>query len=193
MNDHIDPDKLMAERIAERNKNAREWYGANSARIKQERKLRYANDPEYREMIARSRKRQKERQKKASEMSIQPRGNIIQNRKIKKFKVEHDSLGSCVAEFLSVGQTAAKLGIKVPTIRKWEREGYIPPALYRTKGGHRLYTRDQVSSLQEAFTERKQMLASQNRKWSLEESFYLDIKRRWDSLPNGVATHRFVK
>jgi len=184
--------KEEAKKRAERNEKAREWYEKNAERVKRDRKLRYANDPDYREMIARSRKRQTERRAKAAN-SINPKGNIIQNRKVKKFKVEHTTLGSCVSEFFSVGQTARKLGIKVPTIRKWEREGHIPPALYRTKGGHRLYTRDQVDALEAAFEERKDMLTSQGRKWSLDESFFNDVKRRWDALPNGVATHRFVK
>lgn len=44
---------------------------------------------------------------------------------------------------LSIGQTAAELGVAVGTLRRWHRQGLRVPA-GRTVGGHRRYQRDAV-------------------------------------------------
>lgn len=57
-------------------------------------------------------------------------------------------------EFFTVGQLARALGREAVTIRKWEREGTIPVAIFQvpgkegdTRGRRRLYTRAQVEGL----------------------------------------------
>ena len=44
---------------------------------------------------------------------------------------------------LSIGNTAAELGVAVGTLRRWHRPGLLMPAC-RTIGGHRRYQRDAV-------------------------------------------------
>jgi putative resolvase len=43
----------------------------------------------------------------------------------------------------SIGELAVTLGVSVPTLRRWHREGKQEPAC-RTVGGHRRYDRDRV-------------------------------------------------
>jgi putative resolvase len=43
----------------------------------------------------------------------------------------------------SIGELAVTLGVSVPTLRRWHREGKLEPAC-RTVGGHRRYDRDRV-------------------------------------------------
>ena len=46
-------------------------------------------------------------------------------------------------ELLSIGETAAELGVAVGTLRRWHRQGLLMP-FGRTVGGHRRYQRDTV-------------------------------------------------
>ena len=49
--------------------------------------------------------------------------------------------------YLRIGQAAKLLGVSPTTMRRWEEEGYLMPAL-RTKGNHRRYTYKQVIQAQ---------------------------------------------
>lgn len=52
-------------------------------------------------------------------------------------------------EFFTIGALATALNRQVVTIRKWEREGVLPVATYRSAGArkNRLYTRAQIEGL----------------------------------------------
>jgi putative resolvase len=60
---------------------------------------------------------------------------------------------------LSIGQTAALLGVSVSTLRRWEREGFLLPA-FRTCGGHRRFALVTIESL---FLENRQETPRKNR------------------------------
>ena len=47
---------------------------------------------------------------------------------------------------LSIGETAAKLGVAVGTLRRWHRQGVLVPAC-RAIGGHRRYQHDAIQSM----------------------------------------------
>ena len=47
---------------------------------------------------------------------------------------------------LSIGETAAELGVAVGTLRRWHRQGLLMPAC-RTIGGHRRYQHDTVHAM----------------------------------------------
>jgi hypothetical protein len=50
-------------------------------------------------------------------------------------------------EFFTSGELADALDRQRQTIRKWEKEGTIPQAQYRSKTGRRLYTKEQVTAI----------------------------------------------
>jgi hypothetical protein len=50
-------------------------------------------------------------------------------------------------EFFTIGELADKLDRQRQTLRKWEREGTIPQAQYRSKTGRRLYTKQQIDAI----------------------------------------------
>lgn len=61
-------------------------------------------------------------------------------------------VGGQEREFFLIGALAEALGKKAVTIRLWERNGWIPGAVFRTprrgtREGRRLYTREQVEGL----------------------------------------------
>jgi hypothetical protein len=162
----------------------RQWYEANKERVAAQRKARYENDPEYRERILENRKKQREREKEARQRrAIQ--GNVLENRKLKTFKVNSD-LGSCVSTFYSIGQLAKEIGVAVATLRKWERDGVLPLPIYRTDGQHRLYTEDQVSIIKEVFLENKQG------KWSL-KIFKSELNLKLSTLNQGIRPEKYKK
>lgn len=51
--------------------------------------------------------------------------------------------------FFTLGELAKKLDRQLQTLRKWEREGIIPEAQYRSKTGRRLYTEAQINAITE--------------------------------------------
>lgn len=55
------------------------------------------------------------------------------------------------AKLLNVGQAAAYLGISPASLRKWSNEGLI--ATYRTPGGQRRYSRDDLDRFIESMRE----------------------------------------
>lgn len=162
----------------------RQWYETNRERVASQRKARYENDPEYRDRILQNRKKQREREKEARQRR-EVQGNVLENRKLKTFKVNSD-LGSCVSTFYSIGQLAKELGVAVPTLRKWERDEIIPLPIYRTEGQHRLYTEDQVQTMKEVYTENKQG------KWSL-KVFKSELSLKLNTLTLGIRPERYKK
>lgn len=50
-------------------------------------------------------------------------------------------------ELFTIGELCDRLDRERQTIRKWERDGIIPPAQYRSKSGRRLYTKQQIDAI----------------------------------------------
>ena len=48
--------------------------------------------------------------------------------------------------YLAIGEAASLLGVSIPTLRRWERAGYLVPG-FRTPGGHRRYRYEQIAQL----------------------------------------------
>lgn len=62
------------------------------------------------------------------------------------------NVGGVATEFYTVGQVAAALGRSATTMRKWERNGWLPKAAFRTPSvvrqkARRLYTRAQLEAI----------------------------------------------
>lgn len=55
--------------------------------------------------------------------------------------------GAPLVPFISIGEAADLLGVSRATLRIWEREQLISP--HRTRGGHRLYTSEDVVRMRE--------------------------------------------
>lgn len=52
-------------------------------------------------------------------------------------------------ELYTIGELADRLDRQRQTLRKWEREGIIPQAQYRSKTGRRLYSKEQIQAVVE--------------------------------------------
>lgn len=47
-------------------------------------------------------------------------------------------------ELFTIGELASRLDRQRQTLRKWERDGVIPQAVFRSGSNRRLYTRNQI-------------------------------------------------
>ena len=187
-----DEQKKELDKARKKSASYRQWYEANKERVAAQRKARYENDPEYRERILANRRKQREKEKhERSRREV--KGNVLENRRIKQFQVNHDELGSVVTQFYSIGQMAKRLNLAVPTMRKWEREGVIPEAMYRSNGGHRLYTVDQVNTISEVYEKHLSYTIAQKTHWKLSDEFRAELNERLSELVLGVKRDRFVK
>jgi hypothetical protein len=55
-------------------------------------------------------------------------------------------------ELYPIGALGYTLGRQGQTIKKWEKDGIIPPALVRSTAGRRLYTKAQIDAIAEVVT-----------------------------------------
>jgi hypothetical protein len=174
----------------------RSYYLKNKEKILQRRKHRYLNDPDYREIIQRSKEFAKLRNLEVSNnlesTTISPvaTGNPLANR-AKKLKIKSPTLGEAVVKFLTIGQLAEAIGIAVATCRKWERMNILPPSNYRNEGGHRLYSIDQAQLATDIYHKHLNKFADKCEKWRLTEDFQKELFDSWQSLHMGVNPNRF--
>jgi hypothetical protein len=176
--------------LAKRNAQ-RSWYESNKERLSIQRRERYRNDPEYRQRIKEGRERQRAREKEARKRNGPKR--TVDKRRIKEFKVEHPEYGSCIAQFYSIGQLGLEVGLSVATLRRWERTGVLPATLYRSEGGHRLYTDDQVAIIAETYQAHLDKQNVDKRRFNVNGEFSIALKARLSDLILGIRMQRFVK
>lgn len=53
-------------------------------------------------------------------------------------------------QYVTIGYLAERYGVSAESLRVWERQGHIPPAV-RTPGGHRRYHRAHLEALNRLF------------------------------------------
>ena len=111
---------------ARQRKTYRKWYESNGADYNEERKKRYANDPEYRDRIKAQAKETRERRK--------ARGGVQET------SVIRDGV-----EVYRVSAAAELLGKSPDALRSWVRKGWVPE---KTGQVHRFYTKGQIKLMQ---------------------------------------------
>lgn len=52
-------------------------------------------------------------------------------------------------EMFTIGELAQRLDRQRQTLRKWEKQGIIPQAIYRSGADRRLYTKNQIDAIVE--------------------------------------------
>jgi hypothetical protein len=57
------------------------------------------------------------------------------------------TVGGKDLKLYTIGHLCERLERENQTIRKWEKDGLIPPAQYRSKTGKRLYTKEQIEAI----------------------------------------------
>jgi len=166
----------------------REYYLKNKDRIAAQKKLRYENDPEYREAVKARRREQKARQRAAK---AKARENQLptNQREARKKRVILPNGERAVARMYTLGQASWRIGITSQTLTKWEQIGVIPEPTYRTPGGLRTYTTDEVSVIRRAYNKHTKLQAEAGERWRLTDEFRADIARGMAKLTQGLASN----
>jgi hypothetical protein len=152
----------------------REYYLKNKDRIAKRKSNRYHGDPEYQQQIKDGRRRQLDREKEERKRKSAARVPL-RKRPGKRTRLEFPDGTSQVVEMLSVGQAAHKITISHTTLRSWETRGIVPPCMYKTDGGNRMYTIHQVEVITKVF---KRFYARVGA-WRVTDEF---INTMWDEL-----------
>jgi len=162
----------------------RQYYLKNKERIAERKRQRYQNDSEYRKVIkkAREKHRSREKQDRKRRKKMPPKAQ----RPGKRMRILVGSEKVVVIMF-SISQAAYRIGIALPTFRKWERKGVVPEAMYRSKAGQRLYTADQVAAVAGVYKEFK----AKTQPWRLSEEFSKAVYDAWNALPGGVKPEEY--
>lgn len=129
----------------------REWWAENKATINQNRRQQYAQDPEHRAHVtavnAKSRQRRKKELLKQEEEAAGYRKVAIEGYPEWKQMEVVDASGNTVWGF-SIGALAAATRRSIQSLRAWEEAGIIAKAELRSPKGDRLYTAEQIESIE---------------------------------------------
>lgn len=106
------------------------WYSRNKEEFNKRRRERYRTDPSIKARL--------------SELQREARANKPPN---KKARIEF--IGSSKVAVYRVGEVTKRVGVAIVTIRKWEREGLLPPPAFVSR--HRYYTNNQISLIKEFY------------------------------------------
>lgn len=114
------------------------WYEKHKEKFNSNRKSRYQNDPEYRELVKSRSRRYREENPGRNRLSEGAPFREINGKQVRVYKI---------------GQVAGITGASIQALRKWEREGVIPKTLF--PGEYRYYTEHQVELLSAFYQEVK--------------------------------------
>lgn len=172
--------KLTEEERKERSRRKwRNYYKKHRKEITEKKNQQYKKDPEYRARARRIAAEQYEALKKT--------GTTARPKKKSDMTVKVELEDGRIIETMVYGaaEVAAHIGRTAATLAMWEKRGWMPPAMYRTTQGRRLYTALQVDLIIKARRKVKRKLGTyfsrEAVQW-LSELFH----EIWEKYPNGV-------
>jgi hypothetical protein len=163
---------------------AKEYYRKNREKILAKKRKKYVSDSVF-----------AERQRKRSLQSVRHRrslgqDNFLINRAKKSSRRKSGprlyeiTVNGRTQEVLMyhIGDLAQLFGRKVKTLYMWERENVLPHAMFRDSANRRMYTKDQVNALVEAF--HQVIEEAEGHRWlpQLRDAFAMV----WKTMPQGV-------
>jgi hypothetical protein len=172
----------------------REYYVKHRARLAEQKKRRWRCDPEYRARAAIARKKHyaKEKQKaiRLREAEARDDHNKRYPFKSKTIRVKGKLID---IEVITFGNLANLCKINRVTLHKWVAEGLVPQPTFLTKGGHRIYTRDEASVIVRSIRFKAPKFKIESWKGNQKEDFKYYLKKRWDTLRYGMTPKTFME
>ena len=129
-----------------------EWYARNGDKRNALRREQYQSDPGYRDkVLEQTRKSRAKHKKEANPPCILPSDDPVTRSPWKEMTVEVKLKDGTVEErtVVTIGAVAQALGVSLPCLRLWEKNGKIPKAPYRSLKNDRLYPPAMVVKLYE--------------------------------------------
>ena len=128
------------------------WYEENGSVLNERRREKYAKDPGYRKRVLsrNSKSRQKIRRKAIEEKRAKVAAKKLRTDGSWKTVTRMEEVDGEEVEitYFSIGALAKILGKGISTVRVWEKQGILPETPHRSQKGDRLYTLQQVQTLQ---------------------------------------------
>ena len=121
----------------------KDWHRLRAKTLYDRSRLRYENDPEYREAVRVLKARTGRRPEKTAAEKSRIAGAWL--------TIDVNVDGTMVPMF-TISALAKALGRSLPTIRAWEHNGIIPKTPYKTVQGDRLYPVEMIEQIYESLS-----------------------------------------
>lgn len=178
-----------------RNEYMRDYYAENKKRILARRKLRYANDPEYKKKLTEQRRRTRQRKRilDKKDLSRKEFGDTIRD-KGKPMKIYNNQRTHyAIVRMFTVGRVADIVGIKRTHIYNWIHGERLPEANYVMKNGWRLFTEYEVQVVQDCVRRSRIRLKKGGYSFRMDKRLEEEVKTKLNALAGGVPAYAFTE
>ncbi len=142
------------------------WYEENRTRLSQDRREQYANNRAYRTKCLKRTRDYRKRVRTGEHIpeSVEPRPYTV------------TVCGNAQSAW-TIRYFAERINRNTKTIYAWQGQGLLPSTPFESDGGHRLYTDDMISAVEEVLLACDRESVDRG-----SDQFYKDVHRRWRSL-----------
>lgn len=179
---------------AERNQYMRNYYAENRERILARRKVRYANDPEYKRKLTEQRRRTRQRKRILEKRDVRKElGDTIRD-KGKPMKIYNNQRTHyAIVRMFTVGRVADIIGIKRTHIYNWIHGERLPEANYVMKNGWRLFTEYEVQVIQDCVRRARIRMKRGGYDFRMDKRLEEEVKTKLNALVGGVPAYAFTE
>lgn len=133
-----------------------EWYEKNGKGLNDDRRKRYADDPEYRKRVQEQNRlaRTKRRQENLRQEEQARATGFVPDQ---TWPVYKQVIGNKEVDLVPIGAAAAAIGCTIDAIRGWEYHKVFPPTPHRSDRGDRLYTAKQIEAMRDHLAQSKRL------------------------------------
>ena len=179
---------------AQRNEYMRNYYAENRERILARRKVRYANDPEYKRKLTEQRRRTRQRKRILEKRDVRKElGDTIRD-KGKPMKIYNNQRTHyAIVRMFTVGRVADIIGIKRTHIYNWIHGERLPEANYVMKNGWRLFTEYEVQVIQDCVRRARIRMKRGGYDFRMDKRLDEEVKNKLNALVGGVPAYAFTE
>jgi len=179
---------------SERDQYMRNYYTENRERILARRRIRYANDPEYKRKLTEQRRRTRQRKRLLEKRDVRKElGDTIRD-KGKPMKIYNNQRTHyAIVRMFTVGRVADLIGIKRTHIYNWIHANRLPEANYVMKNGWRLFTEYEVHIIKDCVRRAKIRMKMRGYDFRMDKKLEEEIKTKLNALAGGVPADAFTQ
>ena len=172
----------------------KEYYEQNKERILKSRKVRYDNDPTYRNKLARNRSETRKRFRELERLKLKKKsienGEEFVVESGKKMKVKTPNGKEALVHMYTLGQLCDIVGLKKASVINWINSGKLPESTYRNQNNWRLYTDDQIRAIKSVIDAEMSICNRNKRSLRMTNKLSSLFYEKFDELECGVNPER---